>query len=112
MIIGTGSETHVALEAGRILAREGGNVRVVSLPSWELFQEQSRTYRDELLPPGVTARVSVEAGATLGWERWVGDAGVMVGIDRFGASAPGGEVMKEYGIGVDNVVLRTRSLLS
>jgi len=74
------------------------------MPSWELFAGQPPTYRDSVLPPQVRARVAVEAGTALGWHRWVGDAGAVIGIDRFGASAPGGEVMKRFGFTVENVV--------
>jgi transketolase len=74
------------------------------MPSWRLFQEQSADYRQSVLPAEVTARVAVEAGSPLGWERWVGVQGSIIGIDRFGASAPGGTVLKEYGFTVDHVV--------
>ncbi|MDP2839191.1 MAG: transketolase C-terminal domain-containing protein, partial [Syntrophales bacterium] len=88
ILIGTGSELHLALAAGKMLAAEGIRVRVVSLPSWELFDRQPQAYRDRILPPGVRARVAVEAGIRLGWEHYVGLDGAVVGIDRFGASAP------------------------
>jgi transketolase len=97
ILIGTGSEVHVALGARELLSGEGVRSRVVSLPSWELFEEQSESYRDEVLPPDITARVSVEAGATVGWERYVGTAGAIVGLDRFGASAPGAVVLEKLG---------------
>ena len=87
------------------------NVRVVSMPCWELFDEQPQDYRDEVLPPDVRARLSVEAGISLGWERWVGDAGASVAIDRFGASAPGDEVLARLGFTVENVVARAAALL-
>ena len=103
LIIGTGSETHVALEAGRLAAERGVPVRVVSMPSWELFEEQPQAYRDSVLPPTVTARVSVEAGTTFGWERHIGHRGHAVGIDRFGASAPGAEVLRKLGITAEEV---------
>ena len=88
ILIGTGSELHLALAAAKTLAAEGIRVRVVSLPSWELFDRQPQAYRDQILPPGVRARVAVEAGIRLGWEHYVGLEGAVVGIDRFGASAP------------------------
>ena len=91
ILIATGSEVGLALEAARTM---DANVRVVSMPCWELFDEQPADYRDEVLPPEVRARLSVEAGVSLGWERWVGDAGASVAIDRFGASAPGDEVLR------------------
>ncbi len=103
LIIGTGSETHVALEAGRLAAERGVPVRVVSMPSWELFAEQPQAYRDSVLPPTVTTRVSVEAGTTFGWERHIGHRGHAVGIDRFGASAPGAEVLRKLGITAEEV---------
>ncbi len=112
ILIGTGSEVHLALAAAETLEAEGIAVRVVSLPSWELFQAQSQSYRDEVLPPGVRARVSVEAGVTLGWSQWVGDAGAAVGIDRFGASAPGDEVMRRLGMTVERVVGAAREVLA
>ena len=86
IVIATGSELSIALEAAR--ARRTRNARVVSLPCWELFDAQPQEYRDEVLPPSVKARVSIEAGVTFGWERWVGPRGASVGVDRFGASAP------------------------
>ncbi|GAB4314856.1 MAG: transketolase [Candidatus Zixiibacteriota bacterium] len=111
IIIATGSEVAVALEAQETLAKENVPVRVVSMPSWELFSAQDQSYRDQVLPPSMTARVSVEAAATLGWERWVGTQGRMVGIDRFGASAPGQTVLNELGINAANVVANVKSLL-
>ena len=108
IIIATGSEVSVAVEAQQQLTERGVRARVVSMPSWELFEEQDQGYQDEVLPPSVKARVSVEAGITLGWQRWVGDAGAMIGIDgRFGASAPGATVLKELGITAEHVVERT-----
>ena len=89
IIIATGSEVQLGLDAAMRLKRQGHIVRVVSMPSWEVFKAQSRSYRDEVLPPAVTARLSVEAGVTTGWQTWVGEAGASIGIDRFGASAPG-----------------------
>jgi len=96
--------------AGR-LAAEGVNVRVVSFPSWEIFAEQPQEYRDEVLPPSVKCRLAVEAGVTFGWQKWVGDHGAVIGIDGFGASAPGGVVMKEYGFTVDHVIDESLALL-
>ncbi|MCH8207112.1 MAG: transketolase [Chloroflexi bacterium] len=95
ILLGTGSEVHVAVEAEQLLRQEGVRARVVSMPSWELFDAQSAEYRDSVLPPEVRARVSVEAATTLGWERYIGDMGVAVGISRFGASAPGGVIYEE-----------------
>ncbi len=103
ILIATGSEVPLALEAQAALADKGCPTRVVSMPCWELFDQQPAAYRDRVLPPGVRARVAVEAGSTMGWARWVGDGGAVIGVDTFGASAPGGTVMKEYGFTVDNL---------
>jgi transketolase len=111
IIIATGSEVHVALDAQKQLQESGTPTRVVSMPSWELFAEQPQAYRDQVLPPTVTARVSVEAGATLGWERWIGRDGIAIGIDRFGASAPGKVVLEKLGFSVEGVVRRVKMLL-
>ncbi len=111
ILIGTGSETNLALDAGRTIAATGRSVRVVSMPCRELFAAQPQSYRDQVLPPAVRARIAVEAGITVGWHRWVGDAGDIVGVDRFGASAPGDRVFAEYGFTVDNVVARASALL-
>jgi transketolase len=111
ILIATGSEVALALEAHRRLVREGVRSRVVSMPSWELFAAQSRDYRDAVLPPAVRARVAIEAGSPLGWERWVGSEGAIVGVDRFGASAPGAEVMRAYGLTPEHVVEVAREVL-
>jgi transketolase len=111
ILIATGSEVSLALEARERLESEGIPTRVVSMPSWELFDRQPREYREEVLPASVPARLAIEAGVSLGWKRYVGDAGDSVSLDRFGASAPGETVLKELGFNVDNVVARARSLL-
>jgi transketolase len=111
IVIGTGSEVEIAIEAGRRLAAEGLRVRVVSLPSWELFKSQPQGYRDEVLPPAVRARVAVEAGIPLGWERYVGLEGTVVGIDHFGASAPYKVIYEKFGLTADAVVAAVRRLL-
>jgi transketolase len=111
VLIGTGSEVQLVLAAQSSLARDGIRARVVSMPSWELFQAESPDYQEAVLPGTVSRRLAVEAGATFGWERWVGTAGAVVGIDRFGASAPGEVVMKEFGFTVERVVARARALL-
>src|SRR5690348_10268078 len=112
ILIGTGAETGLVVQAAEKLSGEGLRVRVVSMPSWELFEAQDQAYRDSVFPPHVHARLAVEAGATQGWERWVGRRGDVLGVDRFGASAPGGEMLKQYGFTVDNVVARAKALLS
>jgi transketolase len=111
ILIGTGAEVHVALAAHRLLAGEGVGTRVVSMPCWEAFAEQDAAYRASVLPPAVRVRVSVEAGVTLGWERWIGDAGVAVGLDRYGASAPGEVSLAKLGFTAENVAGRVRTAL-
>ena len=98
ILIGTGSEAHIALEAGEMLRQSGIAARVVSLPSWELFDAQPAEYRDSVLPPGVRHRVSIEAGVPLGWERYVGPDGVAIGLPRFGASAPAKVIYERLGL--------------
>ncbi len=111
LLIATGSEVALALDAARRLAGDGTAVRVVSMPCWELFAEQPAEYRDEVLPPDVKARLSIEAGVALGWSEWVGDEGDSISIEHFGASAPGATVLSEFGFNVDNVVARASALL-
>jgi len=110
ILIATGSEVSLAVAAKAILAEEGAKVRVVSLPSWELFDAQPREYRDSVLPPHAVVRLSIEAAATQGWSRYVGDEGESIGLDRFVASAPGGEALEKLGFSVANVVERARAL--
>ena len=104
ILVGTGSEVHIALEAAQKLADHGVGARVVAMPSWELFRAQSAAYREKVLPAKIKARVAVEAASTFGWERVVGDLGIVVGIDRFGASAPAGVLFEKFGLTVDRVV--------
>ncbi|HJU48331.1 MAG TPA: transketolase [Gaiellaceae bacterium] len=108
LLLATGSEVHIALEAARQL---DANARVVSMPCWEVFAEQPESYRDAVLPPDVRARVSVEAGITFGWERWVGEHGCSVGIDRFGASAPYERIYAELGLTAEAVTSAAARLL-
>jgi len=108
VVIATGAEVHVALKAVEALHAEGVSVRLVSLPSWEIFAAQPQAYRDAVLPPSVKARVSIEAATTFGWQRWVGDAGVMIGIDRFGASAPAERLFAEFGFTAEKVMEAVR----
>jgi transketolase len=89
---------HIALEAAKLLEGEGIRARVVSLPSWELFDAQPAGYRDEVLPPALTVRVSMEAATTFGWSRYVGHQGTAIGLDHFGASAPAEVLYKEFGL--------------
>jgi transketolase len=111
ILIGTGSEVHVALEAARRLAARGIGARVVSMPSWELFERQPPAYRLEVLPPSVTARVAVEAGSPHGWERYVGPDGAVIGMTRFGASAPYQVLMEQFGFTAENVAAQAVALL-
>jgi transketolase len=104
IIIGTGSEVHIALEAARLLEEKGVGVRLVSMPSWELFEAQPEAYRSQVLPPELRRRVSIEAGVTLGWERYVGSQGIAIGVSRFGASAPGKTVYEKFGLTAQHVV--------
>jgi transketolase len=112
IIIGTGSELNFAYSAQEKLAAAGVRARVVSLPCWELFAKQPQAYRDEVLPPSVWARVSIEAGATFGWSRWLGERGVAIGLDRYGASAPWKTIYKELGFTTENIVQTVQSLLA
>jgi len=111
ILIATGSEVALALAARDELSRQGIAARVVSMPSWELFEEQPQSYKNEVLPPDVTARLAVEAGVPQGWCRYVGGAGDVLGLDRFGASAPGKTVLEKLGFSVENVVARAQALL-
>jgi transketolase len=112
ILISTGAEVGLALQAGRKIAAENGTtVRVVSMPCWELFELESAEYRDTVLPPDVKARLSIEPGVSLGWKQWVGDHGDVLGLDRFGASAPGSEVLERLGFNLDNVIARASALL-
>lgn len=110
VIIATGSEVHLALEAYEKLIKEGAAVRVVSMPCWESFEKQSAQYRDKVLPPG-TARVTVEAASTFGWERYAGQEGISIGIDRFGASAKGSVNLEKFGFTAENIIEKSRKLL-
>jgi transketolase len=111
ILIATGSEVSLALDAREQLQQSGIAARVVSMPCVELFEEQSQDYRDEVLPPSVTARLSIEAGVGQGWDRYVGAKGDKICLERFGASAPGEVVLKNLGFNVDNVVKHARALL-
>jgi transketolase len=111
ILIASGSEVSLAVAAERALGVKGVKARVVSIPCWGLFEEQQKSYRDLVLPPPVTRRLAIEAGVTLGWHKWVGDGGRVIGIDRFGASAPGPRLMKEFGFTADNVVERSLEML-
>jgi transketolase len=110
ILIATGSEVHLALEAYDTLNKEGKKTRVVNMPCLELYELQPDEYKKSVLPPEVTARVSIEAASTFGWSRYVGDAGLSIGVDRFGSSAPGNVNMKEYGLTAVNLADAARGL--
>lgn len=112
ILIATGSEVQLAYQAQQQLAESGVGARVVSLPSWELFEAQPQSYRDAVLPPESPLRIAIEAGSPLGWERYVGPLGQVIGLTRYGASAPGGQIMEKLGFTTDNVVKQAQHLLS
>jgi len=111
ILMGTGSETQLCVQAAEQLRSEGKKVRVVSMPCWEVFEEQDAEYRESVLPKAVKKRVSVEAGSTFGWCRYVGDEGIAIGIDQYGSSAPGSVCMEKFGFTVDNVVAKAKAVL-
>jgi transketolase len=111
ILIGTGSEVHLCVEAYEKLKAEGIKARVVSMPSWELFDKQDAAYKESVLPASVAARVSVEMAATFGWERWVGPKGKMIGMHSFGASAPLKDVLKKFGFLTETVVAAAKEVL-
>jgi transketolase len=111
ILMATGSEVHIAHEAYKRMIGEGIKVRLVSMPCWELFEEQDPTYKESVLPKAVKARVSIEAGATLGWQKYVGLDGIAIGVERFGASAPYEKIYEEYGLTPEHVVEAAKSLL-
>jgi transketolase len=104
LLIATGSEVALCVQVHEELAARGVGARVVSLPSWELFERQSREYRDSVMPPGVRARVTVEQAARFGWDRYAGPSGEIIGLDRFGASGPAADVQRHFGFTVDAVL--------
>ncbi|TAL87056.1 MAG: transketolase [Rhodanobacter sp.] len=112
ILLASGSEVGLILAAAERLRGEGIAVRCVSMPSWELFEAQPQDYRDHVLPPAVTARLAVELGVTQGWDRYVGTAGAMLGVERFGASAPAAALLREYGFTTENVVEHAKALLT
>ncbi|MBT2676458.1 transketolase, partial [Streptomyces sp. ISL-14] len=112
VLIATGSEVHVAVEAREQLEADGVPTRVVSMPSVEWFEEQDQGYRDSVLPPSVKARVAVEAGIGLTWQKYVGDAGRIVSLEHFGASADGKVLFREFGFTAENVAAKARESLA
>ena len=111
ILMGTGSEVSLCIAAADKLTTEGKKVRVVSMPSWELFEAQTAAYKESVLPKAVTKRLSVEAACSFGWHKYVGTEGDTVSIDTFGASAPGGICMEKFGFTVDNVLAKAKALL-
>jgi transketolase len=111
ILMASGSEVSLVMDAGARLAAEGINVRLISFPSWELFAAQEQDYRDLVLPPAIRKRLAVEAGVAQGWERWVGDQGATISIERFGASAPYKTIFECFGITVENILLKVREIL-
>ncbi len=111
ILMASGSEVDLIIKAGQKLAAEGINVRLVSFPSWELFRKQDQVYQDSVINPDLKARLAVEAGISLGWREWVGDLGIIMAVDRYGASAPAGQIYEEFGLTVENVIKRSEKLL-
>jgi transketolase len=111
ILIASGAEVNLIVEAHKELMKHKISARVVSMPSWELFEEQTTEYQNTVLPPSVKMRITVEAGVTQGWHRYAGDKGEVIGVDTFGASAPGNVVMREYGFTVENICARAIALL-
>jgi len=110
ILLATGSELSLAVAAYEELTREGVRMRVVSMPSWELFDEQPEPYRRSVLPPEVLGRVAIEQASTLGWERYVGAYGQVIGMKTFGASAPLAELQRKFGFTVDHIVSTARAI--
>lgn len=111
ILLASGSEVSLVMEAAALLEQQGVAVRVVSFPCWERFAQQPQDYRDHVLPPGIRARLAVEAGVSMGWERWIGDRGVSIGVNTFGASAPAQDVYKAYGLTVERIVAEALQLI-
>ncbi len=112
LLLATGSEVNLAVESQQALAEKGIQATVVSMPSWDRFEKQSKEYKESVLPSSVKKRLAIEMGSSFGWERYTGDEGAVIGIDKFGASAPGEKVMAEYGFTVENVVAQVEKLLN
>jgi transketolase len=111
ILIATGSEVALAVDAHEVLTSQGIRSRVVSMPSWDIFEHQPRSYRDSVLPPSVTARIAVEQGSVLGWDRYVGAAGEIIGMKTFGASAPLKELLRKFGFEPERIVAAAREML-
>jgi transketolase len=111
VLIASGSEVPLIAAAGDLLAAQGVKARLVSMPSWELFRAQPEAYRESVLPASAKRRLAVEAGVSLGWHAWVGDQGALLTLDRYGASAPAGRLLKEFGFTPEKVVEKAQALL-
>jgi len=111
ILMASGSEVDLIVKAGEKLAGDGINLRLISFPSWELFREHDDSYRNKILPPGISARLAVEAGISQGWHEWVGDQGKIMAVDRYGASAPAGRIYSEFGLTVEAVINNAMELL-
>ena len=112
LLLATGSEVSLAVAAQKQLAEEGIAVSVVSMPSWDRFEKQDKEYKQSVIPKTVKKRLAIEMGTSFGWERYTGDEGEILSIDRFGASAPGDRIMKEFGFTPENVVSKVKALLN
>jgi transketolase len=111
LLLASGSEISIALCAAEGLAKENIKANVISMPSWELFEKQSKEYKDSVLPPAVKARVGIEAGVELGWQKWLGDKGIFIGMSSFGASAPYKVCFEKFGITSQNVIIAAKKIL-
>jgi transketolase len=111
ILMASGSEVQLIVQAAIKLQEEGITTRIVSFPSWELFAAQEKAYRNEVLPPSIAPRLAVEVGVAQGWDRWVGDHGAVISIEKFGASAPYQVIYKNYGFTVENIIERVKTLL-
>ena len=112
ILIGTGSEVALCVEVYEALKRDGIAARVVSMPSWELFEQQDQAYRDSVLPPDITARVSVEEGSVIGWDRYVGSAGAKIGMHTFGSSAPIKDLLTKFGFTPEKVLAAAKEQIA
>ncbi len=111
LLLASGSEVHIALQAAEKLAAEGIKAQVVSMPCWELFEKQSKEYQNKVLPPDVKARVGIEAGVEMGWHKWLGEKGVFIGMSTFGASAPFKVCYEKFGITAEAVITAVKKQL-
>lgn len=111
LLLATGSEVNLAVEAQKALASEGIEVSVISMPSWDRFETQSKEYKQSVINPAVKKRLAIEVASPFGWDRYTGDEGEILAINHFGASAPGGKIMQEFGFTVENVVARVKEML-